>query len=276
MHLNQAGVFLISICIAIALFLGLPLLKTAIIDPEMVKEEITSVSQDQPVSVATQTKAESSIPETLPVLIQPAKPKITIGRVEDDYFNDALFVGDSLTYGLQAYKIITQASFVASIGVNLGTIGSPGTIEYADGSSFSMLEAIANQHNPSKVYVMMGTNGINWLSTETMIESYGHLLTYIRECFPDTIIYVQSILPAAYFVPERQPGLAPWKIEEYNRALQDLAEEKDAYFLDIHGLFVDEYGFLPMDIAANDGIHVGSSSYQRWYEYLKVNALIKE
>jgi len=270
----------------LSLLLGLPMLSSVVPAAKAVTTQppaqltrtftqAETVPQTRMLMLTEPAPTVPTEPETVPTDPTIPPPTHRIGAVEPDYFDDALFVGDSLTYGLQAYNIIPQASFAASIGVNLGTMHSPGLVTLPNGNTVSMMQAIALQPDPGKVYIMMGTNGINWMSVSGMIDHFDNLIDYIRECFPETIIYVQSILPAASFVPERQPGIAPWKIGEYNAALKELAESRDAFFLDIHSIFADTHGYLPQGLAAPDGIHIGSTSYQNWYQHLMENAVIK-
>ena len=270
MRAHPIGVIVFTAGVILVLFFGLPLLGSVV--PSQTKQELSQTTQPISITLTEPEPQEELPPPTEPL---PPEPIYIVAAVEDDYFDDALFIGDSLTYGLQAYNIIPQASFVASIGVNISSIATDELIDMPDGRSLSMLQAIAAQSNPTKVYIMMGTNGINWLSVAGMIETYGHLVTYIRECFPEIIVYIQSILPTAYYIPDRQPGFNLTKMREYNQALKDLAIEKDAFFVDMYSFFADSYGYLPGEIAANDGIHIGSSSYQKWYEYLKEYAVVK-
>ena len=57
--------------------------------------------------------------------------------------------------------------------------------------------------------------------------------------------------------------------------LKELAKEKDAIYLDVASVMMDENGNLPED-AAVDGIHPGSKYYKIWAEYLEDNAILPQ
>ena len=194
--------------------------------------------------------------------------------VDESYFDDALFIGDSLVTGLDIYGIIPNATYIASTGVNLDTLGSEGMVTLADGRAVSMLQAIATCAVPGKIYVMLGTNGINWQSIPTMIERYDELLQNLQTRFPQSLIYVQSILPTTREVPLAQPGFAKEHLEAYNQQLEELAADRGAVYLNLHGVLADAEGYLLSDVAGGDGIHMNHLGYALWYAYLKEHALV--
>ena len=65
------------------------------------------------------------------------------------------------------------------------------------------------------------------------------------------------------------------QIVKFNNMLKDLAQEKNAVYLDVASVMSDENGNLPRE-AAVDGIHPGIEYYKKWAEYLKENAIIDQ
>ncbi len=190
-------------------------------------------------------------------------------RVTSSYFDDALFVGDSITAGIQSYALMKNASVVAFTGINTDTIMTREVIRNDAGELETMPQAISRYTDVKKIYVMLGANGIAWIGKESFVENYGVFLDAIRQTHPDADIYIQSILPVTASKEAEDSQYANSKIREYNAALLELAQEKKYYYLDIAEAFADENGCLPEEASPTDGMHFGPKYYEVWFEYLK-------
>ena len=62
------------------------------------------------------------------------------------------------------------------------------------------------------------------------------------------------------------------RINEYNLLLQELAEEKQVYYIDTENAVASEDGSLPADAAA-DGIHLVKGYCEKWLDYLKTHSI---
>ena len=116
---------------------------------------------------------------------------------------------------------------------------------------------------------MLGANGIAWIGKDSFVENYGIFLDTIRQQHPNADIYVQSILPVTASKEQSDPQFANSKIQEYNAALLDMAQEKKYYYLNVAEAFADENGCLPEEASPTDGMHFGPKYYEVWFEYLK-------
>ena len=106
---------------------GEPLL-TPIGEPESSGEASSAPASSAPPSSLSDLSgdladslAESSAPEPEadPLVGSP----IPLGTVmEESYLDDAIFIGDSLTYGLGAYQVLDAGKVLASTGINPQTI----------------------------------------------------------------------------------------------------------------------------------------------------------
>lgn len=90
----------------------------------------SSVSSQPPESPAPQ---ESSLPESSEEL-PAADPYLGAAvpesePLDESYFDDAVFVGDSLTYGLGAYQVLDAGKVIAHTGINPQTILTKSCIE---------------------------------------------------------------------------------------------------------------------------------------------------
>lgn len=187
-----------------------------------------------------------------------------------EYFDDALFVGDSITEGIKLYDVMSNVTVLASTGVNLDSLYTKNAVTLEDGSKVPILEATKHQ-KPGKIYLMMGVNSL--LSDEDSFRaSYSRVVDTLVEQHPDAILYIQSILPVTADYEQRSNAVADnAKIDRYNEVLKELAAEKNVYYLNVAEVFKDADGCLPNSASPKDGIHFGSSWYRIWFDYLRTH-----
>lgn len=200
-----------------------------------------------------------AIDKSAPVVLQPA--------VDDNYFNDVLFVGDSITTGIDLYSIMKNANVVAYTGINTNTVMTRAVIPSPQGKE-TFLQAM-NRYHPKAIYIMMGINGLAWQSKAALISGYAEFLDAVKAQHPYATIYLQSILPVTDKKQRADARFSNDKIRDYNAAILKLAAEKDVYYLNVAESFYDAFGNLPNSAAPKEGIHFGPSCYRRWIEYLK-------
>ncbi len=186
---------------------------------------------------------------------------------ETAYFSDAVFVGDSITTGIDLYGTLTNAGVVASTGINLETALTAKSVRNKAGDKVTIPEAV-KEFNAKKIYVMLGTNGIDWMSVDQMITQYQKVFDKLKTDNPDAIFYIQSIPPITREKEQKASQMSIEKISEYNDRLLKLAEENKAYFVDVYSAIASEDGYLSSDIST-DGVHFDSSVYTKWIEYVR-------
>ena len=196
-------------------------------------------------------------------------------RVTSAYFDDAVFVGDSITTGIKIYDAMSNTTVLAATGINLASIHTKPCIQYGE-ETLTIMEALARM-DPKKIYVMMGANGLGSAGDDWTIEQYGALLDSIKKMHPDSIIYVQSILPVneEKFKAKYNNSTTNADIDRLNERLAALSAEKGACYLDLASAFKDENGAMPADFTP-DGIHLNSAQYITWFDYLKTHTLVEE
>ena len=232
-----------------------------------------SIQTTPPITDESSSSATESLSQSQPQPVYAfGQPVSETPQVDDSYFDDAMFVGDSITTGIELYGVMPNATVVASTGINPNTIMTTPDIELADGSSVTILQAMSAYH-PKKIYIMLGSNGVEFIGKETMMELYGEFIDAVKAQHPDSIIYLQSILPVTQAKEAASPELSNDKIDEYNAAIMELAGEKEAYYLNVAESFKDETGALPDEASPNDGMHFGVSHYEIWMDYLKCHAV---
>ena len=186
------------------------------------------------------------------------------------YFDDAVFMGDSITDGIKLYDLMSNATVLSHTGINLNNIMTKEVV--GKGEDKKTIPDALGDLSVSKIYILMGANSMG-LTKDAFISSYKILINKVRELQPDATIYVQSILPVTKEYEERRPMFSNTKIDEYNEAILEMCEEMEIYYINIAEAFKDEEGRLPTEASPNDGMHFGGSWYTKWFNYLHEHAI---
>ncbi len=189
--------------------------------------------------------------------------------VDDSYFDDAVFVGDSLTIGIENFSGF-NSQFLCMGGLNTKNLETA-TLPIGK----SALQAIKDRDSLGKLYIMLGTNEVIYDEKDEFANRYGDFIDKVREKFPDVIVYIQSILPITK-EKEATVDIKNSSIVIYNERLLELAKEKQCYYIDLHSYFKDENGALPYSIGGSDGIHLGPVHYRELASYLKDHAVAQK
>lgn len=255
---------------------------------ETVSSEISSVTQSSSNKAPTSSNtASTSVNTTSPAnnsnliydinsfakewtyTIDKSKPVPLQPKVDNSYFTNAMFVGDSITTGIDLYGIIKGVPVVAYTGINTNTVLTSKVFRTNSGK-ITFLQKM-RQYNPKYIYIMLGTNGIHFQSKTSFISGYSKFVDAVKKQHPNAIIYLQSILPVSA-KKSSDKRFANSKINEYNALVQNLAKEKGIYYLNVAEAFKDKSGNMP-SAATSDGIHFGPAYYKRWIEYLKTHTV---
>lgn len=187
-------------------------------------------------------------------------------KVSESYFDDALFIGDSITTGITGYGILNNATVLASKGVNPSSLLN-NKVELPDGSKENLLD-LAKEENPKKIYIHIGANGVAFIGKETFISLYAQSIQRLKEDHPDAIIYVQSIFPVTKAKADAEPLYSNDKIDAYNLAIMEMTKEQEVYYLNVAGVLKGPDGALPNEVSPADGMHFGPTTYRVWMDYL--------
>jgi lysophospholipase L1-like esterase len=137
----------------------------------------------------------------------------------------------------------------------------------AEDTSEGVLNRIdeVKSRNPEEVYIMIGVNDI---AEGTNIKTYQKNMERIIQTFDpaETRIVVQSILPVN--TESFNNDVSNEKIHQFNEVLQEIAQNNQAEYADLHPHFEDGKGQLKKDITI-DGIHLKGTGYDMWVEQLE-------
>ncbi len=228
--------------------------------PELIYPEALAEAPDMPADVLEDSASAAG--RTAGTVQLTAAP--------DGYFNDALFIGDSRTQGLELYGGIDGATFYTATGLMVNT-ALVKTVVPAEGGNITIPEALS-KNTFGKVYIMLGVNELGWKSQDRFIDYYGQLIDTVRAKQPDAVIYIQSIMPVSREKSEKDEIYNNTRIALYNKCIQTVIEDRDVVWLDVGAAMSDESGCLP-DEATNDGVHLTSEYCRKWADFLRSNTV---
>ena len=225
-----------------------------------------------------------SAQDTDPVQADPPPPKLPRydftqpapeqEAVDNSYFDDAAFVGDSRTDGFMLYSGVGTGKGFTSNGLSIFKLAEKKALTI-DGKDYTLLEALElGQYG--KVYLCLGVNELGIYKDDAFYESYCQAIELIRQAQPDAIIYIQGLIPVNEGEIVNYNGnkykLSNEHLRVYNDLMRRAAEEKQVVYLDLYAAFADENGELPQG-SSRDGVHLGKESCIRWLEYLKTHTV---
>ena len=196
--------------------------------------------------------------------------------VDNSYFEDAAFIGDSRTDGFLLYSGIGCGENLTSNGLSIFKLAEKKAITI-DGTKYTLLEALALKQY-GKVYLSLGINELGYNNDQGFYDAYCQAIDLIRESQPNAVIYIQGLIPLNETVIAETGGASYLKNDHlliYNDLMKQVAEEKHVTFLDLNPVFTDEDGQLPRD-ASTDGIHLRKSYCQQWLDYLQTHTVSYE
>ena len=188
--------------------------------------------------------------------------------VDDTYFEDVVFLGDSRTEGLYLYGGPAPARYLFAVGATVESVFTK-EIEREDGTKAPLLDTLA-ELECGKIYVMLGINELGWPQSDLYREQAGKLVDRLREDHPDATVVLQSILPVSAKQDAKKSYVNNERVAVYNRILREVADEKGCVWLDVGAAVMDEEGCLPADITP-DGVHMNTRGCAIWTDYLRTH-----
>lgn len=202
--------------------------------------------------------------------------------VEDEviaWFDDALFVGDSLTrqlhslmlkrgeaqeYPLGQAQFLTAHSYMIYNASRRQTISNEVNLRYR-GKAITFEQALLTLQ-PGKLLLMLGLNDGAWRNLDKQLHYYSQVLDIAREALPEALIVVQPLTPVTS--KQQAPGLQQVNIDRLNEALQALCAEKGVAWLDVATPLKGPDGLLPLDLASDTKVHLNERGLAIWLDSL--------
>ncbi len=190
--------------------------------------------------------------------------------VDETYFEDALFIGNSRTEGFQIQSGIVNGTFLTHKGLTVDSALEKEVVKW-NGQKTTVVSA-AERGTFGKIYIMLGVNELGWAYDYLFIEKYGALIDALKEAQPEAVIYVQSVIHVSEKKSNGDKIYNNDNINHYNDLIRKMTEEKEVVYLDLNAVLSDENGHL-IDGASFDGVHLRPEYCKIWFNYLKENTV---
>lgn len=237
--------------------------QTAPNDTQTVPTDTQTVPTDTETFVSETTDAVTTVPET-------TEPVSQMTTVDDTYFSDALFIGDSRTDGLIAFS--TPGACKHYCGTSQSIYKIMETTEEAYG--FKGLRSLLQGMQFGKIYIMFGINECGY-PTSSFAKKYREVYDEIRLYQPDALIYLQSICYVTQARENADSTFSTANIKEKNEVIKVLANNVDTFYLEVNDCLNDGTDHLPAEYTG-DGVHLKASYYRLWHDYLLEHAVVNE
>lgn len=205
----------------------------------------------------------------------------------EDFFDDAVFVGDSVTLGLRNYVAFERNEGRACLGAaeflpagsmgytnTLGDIGVSNTIHPRyQGKEMYIEDALALME-AKKAFIMLGMNDFSIYPEEDILENVEELINRINEKNPGIGIYIESVTP----VNRDKGNFSNANMDKFNAALKKFCEENGCTYVDVASVMKNEDGALIASYCSDPdgiGVHVTYEGCKAWVDYLN-DLIVKE
>lgn len=224
-------------------------------------------------SDGTKTDGTAEVPETGTPESPEDVREVTYHTVDDSYFDDAVFIGDSRTVGMYEYGGLEETStFYASTGLTIYKMFDAKIVAVPGQKKKITVEEALSEKQFSKIYLMIGINEMGTGTVESFMKAYGEAVQHLQELQPDAIIYLQAIMKVTSERSAQGDYITNEGIEARNEEIAKLADDRNIFYLDVNPLICDETGGMVASYTY-DGVHLKAQYIPIWLDFLKEHAV---
>lgn len=199
--------------------------------------------------------------------------------VDASWFDDAAFVGDSVSVTLanynSSYGTLGKAKFFCSVSLSQTNAlsyqaGNERLPEYPAGSGqHPRIEDGIAASGAKKVYLMLGMNciasGVDRVSQDLVT-----LVSKIQEKSPGIAVLIESVTPMTADSPRADGSLNNFTIQEFNEKMKAICQEKQWYYVNVAETVTGDQGALKAEYSGDKamGIHFNYDGAAAWANYL--------
>lgn len=190
---------------------------------------------------------EKQMPVAVAADIQVSAPVTNINF--KTYYENAVFMGDSLTEALSEFGYLDGYNVLAQKGQ---------TVVMAKKSIYKM-----QSMHPAKIFLLYGMNDvIAFNKVEDFKTAYIDLISEIKSNLPNAEIYVQAPFPVMNKAVNVNKRLNNDNINQFRQAVQEVCQAKNVKYVDTSVLIKDTKSYEP------DGVHFKYDFYKTYLTYL--------
>lgn len=237
-------------------------------EPVTVTDEMTETD----IPVVTETPPETEVPPVIEPACYPYAYENDLPErepVTDDFFADAVFIGDSRLNDMMYYVKPECAGDFTYSALSVTAVFSKNLATMPDGRKLTIADAL-RETEFSKCYLMFGLNELGWPYPQIFINDYIKIINFVRSINPDCDIYVMTVYPVTHEYSDKHSDLSNSLIRERNDLIADMAKDQGVKLLNAAAAVCDENGELPAG-TATDGVHGNKSICKRLYNYMRAH-----
>lgn len=230
---------------------------------------------DAPIPTTSSTPVPTVMPEPTPTAESTPEPVPTTapGQLNDAYFDNALFIGDSIMEGIRQYvaknrsvePTLSDAQFLTSVaGVSIAGLAQNGMGFRYQGADQS-LQQILTQTAPTRIFLMLGLNDLAAADPDIVeiISSYDKLISQIREAVPGAEVIVMTNPPkvASGWLPDytANRNFNNALIADFVEALIQMCGSQGIAYVNTHQSLQDGSGALPDSYCRDGYVHLNDA-----------------
>lgn len=202
------------------------------------------------------------------------------GMVSPHWFDDAVFVGDSISTTLDYFcaddpELLGDAMFVCADSLSYHNaqwdLNDPNAVHPTYRGETVLAETAAEITGANKMFILMGINDLdNDFGVEDSMDTVRTFTEKILSHSPNVQLYFQSTTP---MIPAKETDIVNNAlITEFDGQLEAYCRENGYHYLDVYHQMCDETGALKAeycDDPDDDGIHFNYQGCIAWVNYLK-------
>lgn len=189
-------------------------------------------------------------------------------KVDESYFDDALFLGNSRIRLFGEYSPLGNAVFY---GVDCLTVYD--ILEEDDEiAGYNGVMDLLQRGKFGKVYIAIGINECAY-PTDSFMDHYQELIDTIHYYQPDALIFVEDIMYVAKPKAEAEPVFETPIIDEKNERIAQLDNGIDVFYLPLNELVDDGTGYMGAEFTG-DNVHLDATHYHIWADYLMEHGIV--
>ena len=235
----------------------------------------TDTTKAEPTAAGTTAEAK---PET-------AAPEVTTAKQAKTgaaFFDDVVFVGDSVTLGLKntttsqrnaGKNYLGKAKFLCSGSLSYSNctmdLNNPKSVHPKVKGKKVYIEDGVKMLGAKKVFIMLGMNDFAAYDNNKVIQKATALVNRIIKKSPGVQIYIESVTP---ITADKQHGKFNNKnVDAFNKKLQAMCAQNGWTYVDINSRFKDDKGNLNPAYCGDPqgmGIHMAKKGCDKWVNYL--------
>lgn len=193
-------------------------------------------------------------------------------QVDNDYFSDACFIGDSRMEGLYFYGGLRKADFYYKPGATVYDIMDRKLSFNGDSAGAYDLKSGLAKKQYSHIYMMVGVNELGDKNPEEYAKAYEEDIATIRQLQPDAIIFIIGMMHVTTQYSNASDVFNNDNIDARNTAAAAIANGEDVFYLDMNECVDDGSGGVIGDYSY-DGVHLKAEYYKLWTEWMKAHGI---